>query len=376
MSDITPPGQDEFEISLFGPGVGECVVLHLGWGDWVVVDSCRDPTTGIPVAVGYLRQIGIEPVTAIRTVIATHWHDDHVGGMGELLHTVPDARFVCSAALKSDEFLYFLRTGRSVMAESSGRDEFGKVFDWLAERKAKGQSPGPDAWAASDMRIDTFNSGRAVTATIDALSPSSDSQTRFLREVAANLPTESEPKRCSLSNSANGASVVLAVRVGELAVLLGADLEERDGRTTEGWSAVLSTEFAPRGDAFVFKIPHHGSASGEHERIWSNLLAEEPYALVSPYTRSRLPRGTDLQRLCSHTGRVYCTANSSGRRPPRRDSMVEKTIRMVGVRSRRALPRAAGLVRVRCRIGEDPTTASEVSLFRGAFGACDGPQNV
>ena len=37
-----PPGKNEFEITLFGPGYGESVVLHVGSGAWIVVDSCID----------------------------------------------------------------------------------------------------------------------------------------------------------------------------------------------------------------------------------------------------------------------------------------------------------------------------------------------
>ncbi|PXF57856.1 MAG: hypothetical protein C4B58_08625 [Deltaproteobacteria bacterium] len=39
------PSPDELEISLFGPGRGECVVAHLGNNDWLVVDSCLDNTS-------------------------------------------------------------------------------------------------------------------------------------------------------------------------------------------------------------------------------------------------------------------------------------------------------------------------------------------
>lgn len=39
----TPPVADELEVSVFGPGVGESVVVHLGHGDWMVVDSCLNP---------------------------------------------------------------------------------------------------------------------------------------------------------------------------------------------------------------------------------------------------------------------------------------------------------------------------------------------
>jgi hypothetical protein len=39
-AQATAPRIGECELSLFGSGVGECIVIHLGNGDWVIVDSC------------------------------------------------------------------------------------------------------------------------------------------------------------------------------------------------------------------------------------------------------------------------------------------------------------------------------------------------
>lgn len=38
-----PPAADEIEFSLFGPGYGEAVAVHLGDGTWLLIDSCIDP---------------------------------------------------------------------------------------------------------------------------------------------------------------------------------------------------------------------------------------------------------------------------------------------------------------------------------------------
>ena len=38
----TPPGRREFELTLLGPGYGESIVLHVGDGIWILVDSCLD----------------------------------------------------------------------------------------------------------------------------------------------------------------------------------------------------------------------------------------------------------------------------------------------------------------------------------------------
>lgn len=39
LSELTGPRLDEIEVSLLGPGYGESVVVHMGGGEWMVVDS-------------------------------------------------------------------------------------------------------------------------------------------------------------------------------------------------------------------------------------------------------------------------------------------------------------------------------------------------
>jgi hypothetical protein len=52
--DIDLPNADELEISLFGPGYGESLALHLGNGQWMIVDSCVDSSSRRAAALGYL----------------------------------------------------------------------------------------------------------------------------------------------------------------------------------------------------------------------------------------------------------------------------------------------------------------------------------
>ena len=186
---LSPPSSEEFEISLFGAGVGESVVVHLGFGAWIVVDSCRDASRS-PVALSYLKSIGTDP-SSIVLIVATHWHDDHVDGLAELMRRAPSAKFVCSAALHTKQFFRLVSSGTRVLGKSSATDEFAEIFRTLegrdAERARRGAA-GPDHWAAAGMRLDSRNVGRE-TATVDSLSPSADSITRFVNDLAKSIPT-------------------------------------------------------------------------------------------------------------------------------------------------------------------------------------------
>jgi hypothetical protein len=57
---VSPPEIDELEVSLFGPGFGESIVLHLGDGKWIIVDSCLRPGYELPAPLTYLIQLGID----------------------------------------------------------------------------------------------------------------------------------------------------------------------------------------------------------------------------------------------------------------------------------------------------------------------------
>jgi hypothetical protein len=50
---------------LIGPGYGESIIVHLGDGEWMIVDSCvqrLDQGNPQSAAVAYLREIGVDPV--------------------------------------------------------------------------------------------------------------------------------------------------------------------------------------------------------------------------------------------------------------------------------------------------------------------------
>ena len=168
------PADDVIEVSLFGPGVGECVLLHLGGGEWLAVDSCygRD---GAPVALEYLARLGVEPAEAIRWIVATHWHDDHHKGIGALLDACPGAEFWASGALRTPEFRTLAATARGAYDDETGIDEFHRVLNTLKARLgARPAAVGP-MWASARTVICRRPAvrGRGLPAReVVALSPS------------------------------------------------------------------------------------------------------------------------------------------------------------------------------------------------------------
>ena len=100
-----PPDPDEVEVSLFGPGFGECVIVHLGNNLWIVVDCCLELSSRRPAPIYYLEQLGREVEQAVVLVVATHWHDDHIEGITELIEKCPNAKYAVTSAFGNHDFI-------------------------------------------------------------------------------------------------------------------------------------------------------------------------------------------------------------------------------------------------------------------------------
>jgi len=346
LSELAGPRPDEIEVALLGPGYGECVVVHLGGGEWMVVDSCtgRD---GEPVALNYLNRIGVDPRSAVKMVVATHWHDDHTRGMSKVVEECASARFCCAVALQDRELLAVVHglAGKSGFRMSSGAREIRAVLSHLAERRTQ------PVWAAASRRV--FQSdGRAVWA----LSPGDETLGRFLLSVGSLISTqEISPRRVS-PPSPNELSVVLWVECMGAVALLGADVER------VGWMAIVGEQTRPGGRASAFKVPHHGSVTAHVPEVWDRMLEPEPVAVLTPWRRGdkALPTPDDVTRILSRTTKAYTCADP-GWSAENQDQLAVRlpTGMSVRLRSKRG---PTGLVRLR-------RNASDQSWRVDLFGA-------
>jgi beta-lactamase superfamily II metal-dependent hydrolase len=349
-----PPRPDELELSLFGCGVGESAVLHLGGGDWAIIDSCRAERTGVPLPLTYLVDSGIDLAEQVKLVVLTHWHDDHVDGASQIVRACPAARIACSAAFAGDEFLQLLglyaSRRRLVDRQTSGVRELGSVFGILQDRIETGARRN-SAHAPVRTQADQILY-RSESCQLVALAPSHGSIHVAHRELALMvddlLSTPSQARVIS-KPARNDYSIALWVRWGAVRMLLGGDLEATpdEGR---GWGAVLRCQQFPDGKAHVVKVAHHGSPNGDEPRIWEHIIADDPVAALTSYSAGARPRPSpeDLERLRERTARVYVT--SLPRAHARRDRSVEKAIAGV-VRRRRIIGRSCGHIRIRWPAG-------------------------
>ena len=316
------PRADEIEVVLLGPGYGESIVLHLGDGSWVIVDSCIN-SEGKPRALEYLESIGVNPTKAVDVVVATHWHDDHIRGIATLVEVCSGAEFCCANALLNTEFLAAIDAleARHLTVEGSGVREIYRTLKCLQSKSSRPK------FASANRKIHSQG-----TCEIWSLSPSDAAFQSFLESVGALFPREGQAKSRIPSITPNEFSVVLWINIEDVVVLLGSDLEQA------GWIEILDSEERPTGEASTFKVPHHGSEGADEPRVWKKMLASDPYALVTPWQRGNraLPGERDVQRILSNSRNAYASAKGdrSPRSPGYANRTVSRTIRSTGIKLR------------------------------------------
>jgi beta-lactamase superfamily II metal-dependent hydrolase len=240
------------------------VVVHLGDGDWIVVDSCLDKKSGQPAALKYLENLGVKVVHQVKLVVATHWHDDHIQGLADVLRAAQAAKFASSAAYPLQDLARLVVLGNKTIPQSSATREFQSILQILAERRQVKQTPesvGPIPALANKKLLALDDEGRSFVSEVFALSPADGVFNRAEAELRYALSLIEARKRPS-HQGANQLSVVLWLQVGRRNVLLGADLEHVPG-VTEGWKAIAGSRERPAGRAEFFKVPHHGSNSSD-----------------------------------------------------------------------------------------------------------------
>ena len=215
---------------------------------------------------------------------------------------------------------------------------------------------GPRIFVRADVRICTTR-----TYEIWSLSPHNSEFVRFLKAIAPLFPKEGDTKARIPDVSPNNVAVVLWIRVGELVLLLGADLE------TNGWVKIVGSRGRPQMRGTAFKVPHHGGASANEPSVWRTMLEDNPVAVLTPWRLAgrALPTQEDMWRILMETRHAYATTDPAKKVRPRKRRMpaVERTIRESNIKLRGNRPHSGG-VRLRRRMNTEMEW--KVTLFGGA----------
>ena len=316
---------DEIEVSLFGPGYGETIVIHLGQEHWIIVDSCVRSPSKKPVAIEYLERIGRTPSEVVKCIVATHWHDDHIRGLSDIVNECDKAAFVCSSVLDTQEFLELAcMHGNAPLIEYKGTTEFSRILEILYERNNRPKYVLQDSLIAASTDPEYA---------IYALSPSNKANECAKLQFAQLLPDSShlESQKALPIRRPNLLSVALLIIVDKIGILLGSDLEGISDPDI-GWPDVVTNSVCIKDKkSTIYKVPHHGSSNADIPAIWSELLIDDPIAVLTPHLRgnNNLPTDCDVARIRGYTIKAYITSRLYCATYKKRPYAVRRTLKEV-----------------------------------------------
>ena len=313
---MIPPKNNEIQLTVYGPGYGECILIHLGNKEWVVIDSCLE--NGKPAALSYFKEIGVNAADAVKAVIATHWHDDHTQGLHDTIKVCKSAKLIISSVFSDEDFL----TLAFAVNLNFGKEGIGRgateILSCINTIRTRNEYP---VFAHENLEIWSVDKGVMAhnkPIQVLALSPSNAQVYEFLLESSKKLGkitnksglTPEDDQYINLNNK-NSVSIATLINIGDFSILLGADVENNKNPKL-GWKNIISNHKYRTNKPHILKSPHHGSINAYSKEFWSDLMKEYPITVVTAWNRGRikLPTTRDLSRLRKHSKAVYLTSSN------------------------------------------------------------------
>ena len=349
---------------MFGPGIGECIVIHYGDEKWFIIDSCLCPETKQPIAKVYLESLGVNLAEQVTGILITHWHQDHTDGAFALLKACTSAKLYVTNALMSNEAFMLARLFQEDLFADSDEDirEFRNIIKYLFESKERDRlDPVKARHTFFDLRNN--NNTRLV-----ALSPSPTAVTQAIANLAARTPkAQSNRNRNVVKEDQNLNAVAVHFTFNEFSALLGSDLEDTGNKKT-GWSAVFSSNIVSElslPTSSVFKVSHHGSKNGHHDRIWDELLGKKPISVTTPFASHGLPKEDRITEIARLSEEFIVTRDPKANKKIRRDPMVDREMKAT-VNQRKIVNDKMGHIQVRIAENNNFTVAMNDQCVRFA----------
>ncbi len=292
------------KVVVLGRGTGESILVEYEENSWLVIDSFRHPKSNAPIAAWYLQSIGLKPYEVVKKIIITHFHQDHISGMKDLIERCdPTTPVYISQALTADEAIkYYITLDEAQSGDKvSGVSEITKILTYLHTNSRRPHPLKQDETIFRNSDIDLI-----------ALSPSNyDIQEANLKFAKLLHETDKDAAPMAPRENPNNYCVVINLdlkNVGKSAIF-GADLETNT-HPESGWNSVSTSVLSPtNGTVNFFKISHHGSITGYHQNFWSSKVELDALSVITTFEKSKspLPTRACVQMYKQHTNKLFCT---------------------------------------------------------------------
>ena len=360
---ITPPKEDEFELTFFGPGYGESIVVYLPTIGWGVIDSCVfnvNKSRFIPP----LEYLSFLSVKYLEFIMLTHPHKDHYLGMDGIINAyMGRVNRICRYHGEGLRELITYLTHRSYKgALSLGRApdlvSLGDIFS--AFKRAR--ENGADLWYLSAHTIvvppRTVNiRGTDLTIMAISLSPLAEDEENYIRILREALPRVGHFLKDIPDVRHNLVSSAISISVSGNKAILGSDVE-RGTSDRSGWQGIVNSTSSPELAVRLLKVPHHGSRDAYCEDAWDSHCRFEPiFSIVTPFSASSIPTDADIERIRHHSR--YTGLTSASRYKPPSEVYSMATARQIDQRTKSWKvvdpPTECGMITVRYDIGGNET---------------------
>jgi len=349
--NLDKPEVDVAEVTLIGgtDGFGESIVVHIGGGQWVIVDSCINPITGQCLPLEYLKSINVDVKNHVKYVVCTHWHDDHIAGLATLLTQCGEGTTLAlSCAEDREKVVYELAQDFDYSGKSSVLKELTKSLKIAADNKIKIKRVEQDklifkkgiiqafALSPSETEVKQFETElvkaqsrfyhfvkdlkeRKQNST-ELLESAEDIENAFFESVDNLLTADTDVQQQKVMPvedlmkfkdakrvKPNNRCVAMLVSFGVHHIVLGADLEISQIDT--GWHSVLQCDCMNEVQANLFKIPHHGSETGYLKAFLDTYIKKNATSKLTSWILGGniLPKANMLKTYYSHTKNLYIT---------------------------------------------------------------------
>ena len=257
----------------------------------------------------YLKKIGISKVDLI---IVTHIHDDHIGGIPEVIRSFPVSEVWIN--IKPDvPDLKRIREFDSVRQRNLSGVLFKNALESYEEMLAECEMRGiPVLQKGEENGLLSSSKGVTRDFSIEILTPDEKLQTQMLDEYnrlgllcAEQEISKAEALFYHIDKQANRTSISLRVRAGKAAVLLSGD-------KVDGWDGIYK-KHGNRLESQILKATHHGQKDGLPEAM-IEVSQPEVFVICSSVDRrfdsahpDVIERANDFLREEKKNGGVYIT---------------------------------------------------------------------
>jgi len=262
-----------------------------------------------------------------------------------LLKACKNAKLYHSSALMSKEAFCLVSLYKKDIFAGTDIDirEFREIVDFLFETRDR------DRLVPVKSRHTFFDYRDTISTRLVALSPSDVAVTQAISKLVQLKPKTGDNRvRNVVPEDENLNAVTIHFSFGCFSAVLGSDLEET-GNLQTGWSAVFEDNIISELSlpaSSLFKVSHHGSQTGHHEKIWQDFLIKKPLSMTTPFTRSGLPTPDDIKRLQKLSSDFLITRDPQVKSLIKRDNMVERELRAI-VKERKSINDKMGHIQIR-----------------------------